>query len=96
MYGIQTDDALDTDGTDHVGWIDNGDFTEYSVVFLDSGFYNFDFRVADLDGGGYYDVSMDGSRIINKLLPTTGSMTVYDVWGNNKNLTEGYHTFRIY
>ena len=84
------------DGTPAIVFDDSGDYIEFELYVPTTGSYNFDFRYATSETRARLRVFVDGTLIINKRLPTTGSMTVYDNWDSNQTLSAGTHTIRLY
>lgn len=97
MYGLQTEDAIDEGGTLNIGWIDYGDWSEYKIVVPYNGFYDWNFRVADLDGGGYFDVYIDGLYVADYTVPNTGDWQNWDnIYSSSATYLEaGEHTVKL-
>lgn len=59
MNGVQTEASTDVDGGQQIGFINSGDWLEYTVN-TNAGNYNIDFRVASATDGGTIRVLQDG------------------------------------
>ncbi|MFC2138342.1 carbohydrate-binding protein [Bacteroidota bacterium] len=96
MSGVQTEGTSDEGGGINVGWIDNGDWMEYSINIPITGDYEISIRAASLSGGGVLDITSDGNSLGNITISATGD------WQNWQTLTsssltinEGIQTIRL-
>jgi hypothetical protein len=71
MYGVQTEATSDTGGGTNVGWIDAGDWMEYSVYAATAGTYTVQYRVAALSTAGSINLLVDGSSKGTTTIPVT-------------------------
>ncbi len=84
-----------------VGWIDAGEWLEYTVNVTESGLYSFDFRYAsgNANGGGPFRLALDGQSISENITVPSTSTTVWTVWATktvaNLPLTAGKHILRV-
>lgn len=84
-----------------IGWINTGEWVEYTVNVEQSGLYSFDFRYAsgNANGGGPFNLKLDGDDISGNILVPSTSSTVWTNWATKTvsdiPLTEGKHTLRI-
>jgi len=84
-----------------VGWINAGEWLEYSVNIAQSGMYSFAFRYASGNsaGGGPFQLMLNGQPISTDITVPSTSSTVWTVWGtktvNDIPLTAGNHVLRI-
>jgi hypothetical protein len=81
----------------NVGWIEDGEWLQYTIEVKESGSYAFSFRVASEQAGGTFHLKMDGNRLGDKItVPNTGG---YQRWQTVEmdpvQLGAGKHTFRI-
>jgi endonuclease/exonuclease/phosphatase family metal-dependent hydrolase len=75
---------VSTDGAPNVGWMDTGEWLQYTVNVSQTGSYNIIARVASPLTEGEYSVYVDGTRVItNQSVPKTGG------WQNWANVTRG-------
>lgn len=96
MSGIQTETCQDAGGGLNVGWIDAGDWLEYTVSASVTGNYTIDFRVAALSASGVLDVAVDGAVLTTLTLPVTGGWQSWQtVTTSTIALTAGNHTLRL-
>ena len=89
MSGIQTQES--SEGTDNVGWIQNGDWTAYNSIDL-TGIYSVNARVATQDDGGSIEVrlgSETGTLIGSLDVVNTSGSQVYETVSVNIEKTEG-------
>ncbi|MBN2762840.1 MAG: family 16 glycosylhydrolase [Bacteroidales bacterium] len=79
--GSRQDEGVDTetnDGGENVGWIETGEWLEYSVIVGYSGTYDIEFRVASIDGTGKFALLMNGeNRSATIAVPSTGAWNVF-------------------
>jgi endoglucanase len=81
--GVQTESGADVDGTDDMGWIENGDWADYMVDVRQAGEYWFLARTASQNSGGTLVLQdASGTDLGSIDVPTTGGWqnwtTVYD------------------
>ncbi len=102
--GVYRNDGVDIyrDSKDHenyyVGKIEDGEWLQYTIHVLESGRYNFIFKIAAKNGDGLLSVK-DGNTTLaeNIQIPSTGD---YENWKTisvtNIELSKGVHRLRIY
>ena len=85
-----------------VGWIDIGEWLEYTVNVVQSGTYSMGFRYASANtsGGGPFHIELDGKTVSNTIsVPSTSNSGNWYVWQtktvNNIELTPGEHVLRL-
>lgn len=99
MSGIATETTTDTGGGLNVGWIDAGDWMDYSVNILTSGSYKVGIRVGVGNGSSTNKIDLKlGNTVLSTVtLPNTGG---YQVWAtttsSNFSLNAGVNTIRVY
>jgi len=75
--GSRQDEGVDTepnDGSENIGWIQPGEWVEYSINVQETGIYNIELRVSSLNGGGQMDILMNSDSRTGKIsIPRTGS-----------------------
>ena len=89
----------DTQEGPTVGWIDSGEWLEYSINVETAGFYNVEFRYASGNpaGGGPFHFEIDGAAVSSgiQMTPTNG----WGLWKNETlndvELTQGKHILRL-
>ncbi|TLX70329.1 carbohydrate-binding protein [Labilibacter sediminis] len=101
----RTDEYVDaaTDNTegDIIGWIATGEWVEYSVNVTESGLYSFSFRYAsgNANGGGPFNIEVDGEVVSSDISVPSTSTTSWDVWATKTvadiPLTVGEHILRV-
>ena len=70
MSGVQTETTSDTGGGLNLGYLDAGDWLNYSTNISAAGSYRVSYRVASLNGGGALQLEKAGGN------PVYGSMNV--------------------
>ena len=89
--------TADTDGGYNVGYIDEGEWLEFSVEVLDSASYDLDLRLASPAGGGSINVEIDGNPMQNAVsVPNTGGWGNYQTISHNIYLSAGVQSLAIY
>lgn len=93
---VDIEATTDTGGGYNVGWIENGEWLEYSID-LAPGKYTLNARVASANGGGTYHVMIDGKQVV---APTTVENTSgWQTWITKKSsgfdIAAGKHTLRV-
>lgn len=95
------DATLHTSEGATVGWIDAGEWLEYTVNVAQAGVYSMAFRYAsgNANGGGPFRLELDGEAITNNILVPSTSTTLWNVWATKTvsdiALTTGKHVLRI-
>lgn len=81
----------------NVGWINTGEYLNYTVNVKQSGIYNLILRLAANTGTGKILMRWDGENLGNIVdVAATGGWTAWqNVTVNNLSLTEGKHTFSL-
>jgi endoglucanase Acf2 len=84
-----------------VGWIDAGEWLEYTVNVDETGLYSFAFRYASGNpaGGGPFRLELDGQAVSGSIAVPSTSPTLWTVWAtktvNDIPLTAGVHVLRV-
>jgi PGF-CTERM protein len=81
-----------------LGWIEEGEWLEYSVTVESSGSYDVEVAVASAEGGGPLRVEVDGENVTGSIdVPNTGSWTTYQpvTGAEDVSLSEGDHVVRV-
>jgi beta-glucanase (GH16 family)/aryl-phospho-beta-D-glucosidase BglC (GH1 family) len=94
---VDIESCSDLAGGYDVGWMNSGEWLNYSVNVKESGNYSFQFRAASLNGGGSIHIEVDGVNIGSTTISSTGG---WQIWANSvlKNiaLTSGNHNLKIF
>jgi hypothetical protein len=89
----------DSDSGYAVGWLDAGEWLEYTVDVSSSGEYDFRFRVLSQEDTGRFRVEVDGMDVTGDVtVPHTGqwdSESWANVYINDVYLSEGSHMMRL-
>ncbi|MEM9102559.1 MAG: carbohydrate-binding protein [Pseudomonadota bacterium] len=97
QWGIQTESTKDIGGGENVGWIENGNWTEYDVAIPSSGIFTFSARVATESAGGFLDVLSDGHLLMTVEVRNTqnpGWQNWFNV-NHNIQLKAGQQSLRL-
>lgn len=84
-----------------VGWIEAGEWVEYTVNVAQSGLYSFAFRYSsgNPNGGGPFRLELDGQPVSGNITVPSTSPTLWTVWATKTvadiPLTEGKHVLRV-
>ena len=93
---VQLEDTADEDGGQNVGWIDAGDYLEYTIVAPVTGTYSLDYRLASSGGSEGFDVLIDGVAVDNQAVADTGDWQNWITQSSGEfAMDEGEHTLRI-
>jgi hypothetical protein len=94
MSGIGTEACNDIDGGQNVGWIDTGDWMDYTVNIPSNGTYNLNYRVNGWNTGAQIQLKLG-----NTILSTT-NVNTNNSWSTISSspvlLTAGTQTLRVY
>jgi len=93
--GVDIDNA--SEGGFNIGWIDAGEWLEYTVNVASAGNYDFVFRVASPNTSGQLNVAFNGANRTGSVdIPSTGGWQTWsNVTVNNVSLNAGRQTMRI-
>jgi len=95
MSGIQTEATLDSSGGLNVGWINAGDYMEYTLDVAAAGEYTVGFRVATISDQAAFDVQVNGETKLSTLLQPTGGWAHWETQYETLTLPEGEVTLRL-
>jgi endoglucanase len=96
MSGVQTETTYDAGGGKNVGWIEQGDWMEYSVTVPSAGSYTLNFRIATPNTGAQLQVKNTGGTVLSTVtLPNTGAYQTFQTTSTTVNLQAGTQTIRI-
>ena len=91
---VQT--CSDDDGGYNVGWIDPGEWLEYTLLAPASGTYPVDVRVASLSTGGAFRLEVDGVDLSGEVaVPATGGWQAWENVSSELPLELGVHVLRF-
>jgi endoglucanase len=92
MNGVQTEGTSDAGGGLNVGYIDNGDWMDYSYNAPVSGTYTIRFRVAS---GGRFSIAANGSTVGSIAWENTGGFQNWQTFSTTVNLSQGAQIIRL-
>ena len=93
--GIQTETTSDVGGGQNVGFVNNGDSSDYVLAVPSSGTYNLAFRVASRLNGGVITLTRDGAALASVEVPVTGAWQSWVTIETTANLTSGTNVYRL-
>lgn len=92
MFGVQTETASDGDGTKDVCYIDDGDWTEYTVSNnTDVTNFILSLRMASPNGNGLVDIKIDDHKVAQLNITSTGGWQTYQLFATNVSIPAGIH-----
>ncbi|MGB0445585.1 MAG: glycoside hydrolase family 3 N-terminal domain-containing protein [Porticoccaceae bacterium] len=99
MFGIQTETSTDsgggTGGGINIGYVDVGDWLEYSIDVQIAGTYTIEYRLASDFGSDGFTTLIDGTQIDQQWVPNTGGWQSWVTKSATVNLQAGSQTLRI-
>lgn len=96
MQGIQMEKTADTDGGLDVGWIDNGDWLDYTVNAAYSGVYTVSLRIATPNIGAKLEIRNSAGTVLSAVtVPITGGYQTWSSLSTSVSLPAGKQTLRI-
>jgi beta-glucosidase len=99
MFGIQTETSTDsgggTGGGINIGYVDVGDWLEYSIDVQTAGTYAIEYRLASNFGSDGFITLIDGTQIDQQWVPNTGGWQSWVTKSATVNLQAGSQTLRI-
>ncbi|RBP48569.1 cellulase family glycosylhydrolase [Arenicella xantha] len=93
--GIQTEATSDTGGGDNIGWIQNGDSSQYRVNVSAADTYQVELRVATPTIGGSVDILVDGNKVGSIAVGDTGGWQNWQTKSTDVQLNAGQQTLRL-
>lgn len=97
MQGVQKQATSDLGGGQNVGYIDLGDWMDYSVKTAASGTYTITFRVATPDAGAQFQVKNSSGTVLATIaVPNTGDFQTWKDVSATVKLVSGTQTLRLY
>ena len=96
MSGVQTENTSDAGGGKNVGWIDNGDWMQYSVNVVTAGTYTVNLRVATPNYNTQLQIKNSSGAVLATVnAPTTGGFQSWQTVSATVNLSAGSQTLKI-
>ncbi|REE00207.1 carbohydrate-binding protein [Marinoscillum furvescens] len=95
--GVDIETTGDTNGAYNVGWMQPGEWLEYTVNVNTTQSYHFYARVASINGNGQFRILVDGSDVSGTLNVnnTGGWQSYYTITVPNVTMSSGQHVVRI-
>src|SRR5215203_1745173 len=96
MSGVQTEYTQDAGGGLNVGWIEQGDWMDYSVTVASSGTYTVNLRIATPNPGAQLQIKRsDGAVLSTVSLPNTWGWQSWQTISTTITLSAGTQTIRV-
>lgn len=100
---FRPDEAVDIESSSgesfshNIGWVEAGEWINYSVNVVESGTYHLNFRVASELNGGHFHLQMDEKDITDRIdVPNTGNWQEWrTISVSNLSLKSGNQTLRL-
>jgi endoglucanase Acf2 len=96
MNGIQTETTADAGGGLNVGYIDTGDWMDYSVNVATAGSYTVAFRVASVSGGAQVQLRSGATVLATANVAATGGWQTWTTVNATATLAAGTQTLRVH
>ena len=97
MSGIQTQDTQnEIPQSLNVGWIDAGDWMDYTIDIPNSGTYTINARVATIRSSAEFQFQVNGTVLNTITMATTGGWQNWTTLSTSVNLVAGEQTLRIF
>jgi beta-glucanase (GH16 family) len=96
MSGIQTENTADSGGGQNVGWIESGDWMDYTVNVPEAGVYTVEYRVASPGATGQIQLQSGSSVLATTAVPNTGGWQNWQTVSATVQLGAGQQTLRVY
>jgi hypothetical protein len=85
----------DVGGGSNLGYVDNGDWVDYTINVPTAGTYTLDLRVAATIANTQMQISSGTSLLSSVTVPNTGAWQTYQTVSTNLSLNAGVQTIRI-
>jgi hypothetical protein len=93
---VDIETCTDVDGGYNVGWLNPGEWLEYTVTVPTAGEYTIDTRVASLSSGGSFHVEFNGVDKTGEVtVPVTGGWQTWTTAPTTVTLSAGTQTMRF-
>ncbi len=93
--GIDLEDTTDNGGGQNIGWIDQGDFIEYTINIPSTGEYLIQYRVAGLWDTLGFENTIGGVLVDTQAMDSTGDWQTWITQSAVVNLIAGEQTMRF-
>ncbi len=94
--GVDIEACTDSGGGHNVGWVNAGEWLEYTVDVPAAGPYVIDVRVASASTGGALHVEFNGTDVTGSMaVPVTGGWQAWTTVTANANLAAGTQVLRL-
>jgi hypothetical protein len=96
MSGVQAETVYDAGGGRNVGWIDLGDWMEYTITVPAAGTYKANFRIATPNDGAQFQVKNTAGTVLATVnVPNTGTYQTWQTTSTTLTLPAGVQTIRL-
>lgn len=94
--GVDLEATTDTGGGHNVGWMDTGEWLNYTVHVPMARTYEFQIRVASAAQGGTFHIEVNGRDVTGPMtIPATGGWQVWTTLRKSVSLSAGTQTWTI-
>ena len=95
MDGVLLENTSDANGGQNVGWIDSGDWMEYSITIPSAGTYTINSRIATPNAGATAVYQVNGTTIGTLGMSPTGGWQNWQTVSTKVSLAAGQQTLRL-
>jgi endoglucanase len=95
MLGVQTENTADAGGGLNVGFLDAGDWFEYSVNVQTAGAYTVQYRIASLGGSNGFELTNGATVLDAQSIPDTGGWQSWVTITDTVTLSAGEQILRV-
>ena len=95
QFGVRSEPTTDTNGGANIGYINNGDYSEYQINVPDSGTYVIEARVASRANGGRINLLVNEASIGALDVSSTGGWQNWASVNTSVQLDAGRQTLRL-
>ena len=93
--GIEVENTSDVGGGKNIGYIENGDFTNYKVTVAEAGDYQVQAKVATNTTGGTIKIEADGTNVGELTVANTGGWQAWKTVTTTVTLNAGEQTLQL-
>lgn len=95
QMGIQVENTSDGNNEQTIGYIKNGDWSEYLVDVVSTGYYQATVRAATTTAGGQVEIFIDDVNVGNISVTNTAGWQAYQDFLVDVTLESGQHTLKL-
>lgn len=93
MFGVETQEC--SEGGLNVGWIETGDWMEYTITATEAMAYTVKYRIASTQADGTVTISINDSDVSTTNIPNTNGWQAWTTVMETVNIEAGTHVVRL-